>query len=186
MKKGSRGKKKKPSILSRGWNRVGGGSKFDAVGKQREDQNVWRGRVSKGCWHPKETLASVFWKSCLRKGLKLRTLKFLPKSSETNKSSLKRGKQLRDWIFALVASSQKLSPNWKLKLKMYSFDSSFGTWTQELIICTGCLRGDHLSSDNSLRVRSACAYTQLCAILCNLMDCSPPGFSVYGISRQEY
>ena len=27
---------------------------------------------------------------------------------------------------------------------------------------------------------------QLCSILCDPMDCSPPGSSVHGISRQEY
>ena len=28
--------------------------------------------------------------------------------------------------------------------------------------------------------------TQLCLTLCDPMDCSPPGSSVYGISRQEF
>ena len=179
MKKGSRKKKKSGTEWVVGVNLM-------------QLENREKTRMS-GEEDPKETLASVFWKSCLCKGLKLRMLKFLPKSSETNKSSLKRGKQLRPWIFIhpvsqmkMVASSQTLSPSWKLKLKMYSFDSSFGAWTQELIICRGCLREDHLSSDNSLRVQSSRVYVQLCVTLCNLVDCSPPGFSVYGISRQEY
>ena len=28
--------------------------------------------------------------------------------------------------------------------------------------------------------------TQLCLTLCNCVDCSPPGSSIHGISRQEY
>ena len=28
--------------------------------------------------------------------------------------------------------------------------------------------------------------SQLCLALCNLMDCSPPGSSIHGLSRQEY
>ena len=31
-----------------------------------------------------------------------------------------------------------------------------------------------------------CSVTQLCLLLCDLMDCSPPGFSVRGISQQEH
>ena len=32
----------------------------------------------------------------------------------------------------------------------------------------------------------ACSVAQLCPTLCNSMDCSPPGSSVYGVLRQEY
>ena len=32
----------------------------------------------------------------------------------------------------------------------------------------------------------ACSVAQLCLILCDPMDCSLPGSSVHGISRQEY
>lgn len=73
-KKGSR----KNSILRDGWKRGDGGDDFDAVGEQREDQNIWSGGSKAGWWQPKETLAPVFWKCCLCKGLKLRTLIFLP------------------------------------------------------------------------------------------------------------
>ena len=38
------------------------------------------------------------------------------------------------------------------------------------------------SSDNHIYVR-ACSVAQSCLILCNLMDCSPPGSSVWGISQ---
>ena len=31
-----------------------------------------------------------------------------------------------------------------------------------------------------------CLLTQLCLTLCDALDCSPPGSSVHGISRQEY
>ena len=31
-----------------------------------------------------------------------------------------------------------------------------------------------------------CAGAQLCLTLCDPMDCSPPGSSAHGISRQEY
>ena len=31
-----------------------------------------------------------------------------------------------------------------------------------------------------------CLVTQSCPTLCNTMDCSPPGSSVHGFSRQEY
>ena len=33
---------------------------------------------------------------------------------------------------------------------------------------------------------TCCLVTQLCPTLCNPMDCSPPGSSVHGFSRQEY
>ena len=37
-----------------------------------------------------------------------------------------------------------------------------------------------------LKCMRACSITKLCSALCNPMDCSPPGFSVMGFSRQEY
>ena len=35
-------------------------------------------------------------------------------------------------------------------------------------------------------ILSNCLYAQLCLILCNPMDCSPPGSFFHGISRQEH
>ena len=84
-----------------------------------------------------------------------------------------------------MASSQTLSPSWKLKVKMYSFDSSSGTWRQEFIICRGAWEG---ITPPLITVKEhgepVCA--QLCVILCNLVGCSPPGSSVNGVSRQGY
>ena len=36
------------------------------------------------------------------------------------------------------------------------------------------------------KVKVKVLVAQLCPILCNLMDCSPPGSSVLKFSRQEY
>ena len=37
-----------------------------------------------------------------------------------------------------------------------------------------------------MKVKSESEVAQLCLTLRDSMDCSPPGFSVHGISRQEY
>ena len=36
------------------------------------------------------------------------------------------------------------------------------------------------------KLRRLCLCAQSCLTLCDSMDCSPPGSSVFGISRQEY
>ena len=36
---------------------------------------------------------------------------------------------------------------------------------------------------SSISVTGACSVTKLCPAVCDLMDCSPPGFSVHGISQ---
>ena len=46
------------------------------------------------------------------------------------------------------------------------------------VLCV-CVQGGVLLS-------TLCLVAQSCLTLCNLMDCSPPGFSVHGILQQDY
>ena len=49
----------------------------------------------------------------------------------------------------------------------------------------GCLFAVHLTI-TTLLIGYCCLVAKLCLILCDPMDCNPPGFSVYGISQAKY
>ena len=60
-----------------------------------------------------------------------------------------------------------------------TFPGSHGSEAQNLC----CRQSCHMAS---LQCLCCCLVAKLCLTLCNPMDCSPPGSSFMGLSRQEY
>ena len=76
------------------------------------------------------------------------------------------------WRFHVEANGRQDSSVWKLKFNKYNHQPKFSRLRKK--------RKEVIFSVLLLLV------AQWCSTLCDPVDCSPPGSSVHGISRQEY